>query len=71
VAAEATKGIATMSLKYQKPVSFGRLTTDTIEQARENALQATKFVSGKVNFRTDIGSEFLIQKRIDLINSFQ
>ena len=35
VAAEATKGIATMSLKYQKPVSFGLLTTDTIEQAIE------------------------------------
>ena len=37
VAAEATKGIATMSLKYQKPVSFGLLTTDTIEQAIERA----------------------------------
>ena len=44
---------------------------DTIEQARKNALEATKCISGKVNFRTDIGSEFLIQKRIDLINSFQ
>ena len=33
VSAEATKGIASMSLKYQKPVSFGLLTTDTIEQA--------------------------------------
>ena len=37
VAAEATKGIATMSLKYQKPFSFGLLTTDTIEQAIERA----------------------------------
>ncbi len=37
VAAEATKGIAGMSLKYQKPVSFGLLTTDTIEQAIERA----------------------------------
>ncbi len=37
VAAEATKGIATMSLKYQKPVAFGLLTTDTIEQAIERA----------------------------------
>ncbi len=37
VCAEATKGIATMSLKYQKPVSFGLLTTDTIEQAIERA----------------------------------
>jgi len=37
VAAEATKGIANMSLKYQKPVSFGLLTTDTIEQAIERA----------------------------------
>jgi len=37
VAAEATKGIATISLKYQKPVSFGLLTTDNIEQAIERA----------------------------------
>ena len=37
VSAEATKGIASMSLKYQKPVAFGLLTTDTIEQAIERA----------------------------------
>ena len=37
VSAEATKGITTMSLKYSKPVSFGLLTTDTIEQAIERA----------------------------------
>ncbi len=37
VAAEATKGIANTTLKYQKPVTFGVLTTDTIEQAIERA----------------------------------
>ncbi len=37
ISAEATKGIASMSLKYQKPISFGLLTTDTIEQAIERA----------------------------------
>lgn len=37
IAAEATKGIATVSLKYAKPVAFGLLTTDTIEQAIERA----------------------------------
>ena len=37
ISAEATKGIASMSLKYQNPVSFGLLTTDTIEQAIERA----------------------------------
>ncbi len=37
VAAEATKGIATISLKYDIPVSFGLLTTDTLEQAIERA----------------------------------
>ena len=37
VAAEATKGLAQVGLKYQKPVSFGLLTTDTIEQAIERA----------------------------------
>ena len=37
VSAEATKGIATVSLKYTKPVAFGLLTTDNIEQAIERA----------------------------------
>ena len=37
ISAEATKGIASMSLKHQKPVSFGLLTTDTIEQAIERS----------------------------------
>ncbi|MDD3324169.1 MAG: 6,7-dimethyl-8-ribityllumazine synthase [Sulfurospirillaceae bacterium] len=37
VSAEATKGIASVALKYQKPVAFGVLTTDTIEQAIERA----------------------------------
>ncbi len=37
VAAEATKGVASCALKYQKPVVFGVLTTDTIEQAIERA----------------------------------
>ena len=37
VAAEATKGVATTALKYQKPVTYGILTTDTIEQAIERA----------------------------------
>jgi len=37
VSAEATKGLATVSLKYKKPVSFGLLTTDTIEQSIERA----------------------------------
>ncbi len=37
VSAEATKGIATVALKAAKPVAFGLLTTDTIEQAIERA----------------------------------
>ena len=37
VAAEATKGIATVGLRHGKPVSNGVLTTDTIEQAIERA----------------------------------
>ena len=37
ISAEATKGIATVALKYGKPVSNGVLTTDTIEQAIERA----------------------------------
>jgi len=37
VASEAAKGVAAVSLKEQKPVIFGILTTDTIEQAVERA----------------------------------
>lgn len=37
VSAEATKGIASVSLETGLPVSFGILTTDTIEQAVERA----------------------------------
>ncbi|HEF3808931.1 6,7-dimethyl-8-ribityllumazine synthase [Campylobacter jejuni] len=37
VSAETTKGIANVSLNHNIPVSFGVLTTDTIEQAIERA----------------------------------
>ncbi|MGF0110026.1 6,7-dimethyl-8-ribityllumazine synthase [Clostridium sp. SGI.024] len=37
VCAEASKGIATVSLEYEKTVIFGVLTTDSIEQAIERA----------------------------------
>lgn len=37
VCSEASKGIASVSLSTEKPVIFGVLTTDTIEQAIERA----------------------------------
>ncbi|MCX6151907.1 MAG: 6,7-dimethyl-8-ribityllumazine synthase [Ignavibacteriales bacterium] len=37
IASEVTKGIAQTSLKYGVPVTFGVLTTDSIEQAIERA----------------------------------
>lgn len=37
VSAEVSKGIANVSLKFELPVIFGVLTTDTIEQAIERA----------------------------------
>lgn len=37
VCAEVSKGIASISLEYEKPVIFGVLTTDSIEQAIERA----------------------------------
>ena len=37
VAAEATKGLAHVSLEYGIPMGFGLLTTDNIEQAIERA----------------------------------
>ena len=37
IAAEATKGIAQTALEYKIPVTYGVLTTDTLEQAIERA----------------------------------
>ena len=37
ISAEATKGVANTALKYGKPVTFGVLTVDSIEQAIERA----------------------------------
>ena len=37
ISAEVSKGIATVSLDSEKPVAFGVLTTDTVEQAIERA----------------------------------
>ena len=37
VSAEATKGVATITLKHGKPATFGVLTVDSIEQAIERA----------------------------------
>lgn len=37
VAAEVSKGIATISLETEVPVSFGVLTTDTVDQAVDRA----------------------------------
>ena len=38
VASEVSKGIAAVSLKHALPVTFGILTTDSIEQAIERAV---------------------------------
>jgi 6,7-dimethyl-8-ribityllumazine synthase len=40
VAAEVTKGIATVSLQTGVPVTFGVLTTDSIEQAMERSVES-------------------------------
>jgi len=37
ISAEVTKGLATVGLELEIPISFGVLTTDTIEQAIERA----------------------------------
>jgi 6,7-dimethyl-8-ribityllumazine synthase len=37
ISAEATKGVANVALKYGKPVTFGVLTVDNLEQAIERA----------------------------------
>ncbi|MFT5140756.1 MAG: 6,7-dimethyl-8-ribityllumazine synthase [Lysobacterales bacterium] len=40
VAGECASGLSKVALKYGKPVIFGVLTTDTIEQAMERAAQS-------------------------------
>ncbi len=37
IATEVTKGIASVSLEFEIPISFGIITTDTLEQAVERA----------------------------------
>ena len=39
VSAETTKGVANITLKYAKPVTFGVLTVDNLEQAIERKLE--------------------------------
>ncbi|XVG94878.1 6,7-dimethyl-8-ribityllumazine synthase [Eubacteriales bacterium KG127] len=61
VCAEVSKGIAQVGLKTGKPIMFGILTTDTIEQAIERA--GTK--AGNKGF--DCASGFI--EMVDLINN--
>jgi phosphoribosylamine--glycine ligase len=44
---------------------------DTIDEALSKARLGLATIGGKVAFRTDIGTKALIQKRIDLVNSFK
>ncbi|HKK01380.1 MAG TPA: 6,7-dimethyl-8-ribityllumazine synthase [Desulfuromonadales bacterium] len=60
VSAEVSKGIASVSLDSGIPVSFGVLTTDTIEQAIERA--GTK--AGNKGFEAAVGS-------IEMVNLFK
>jgi 6,7-dimethyl-8-ribityllumazine synthase len=62
VAAEVSKGIASVSLETGKPVIFGVLTTDTIEQAIERA--GTK--SGNKGFDAALSAI----EMIDLLGKF-
>ena len=40
------------------------------QQKRDKAIKGLSYLTGAVDFRTDIGSKELIQSKIDLINSF-
>lgn len=51
VSAETTKGVANITLKYAKPVTFGVLTVDNLEQAIERA--GSK--AGNKGFETMVG----------------
>ena len=62
VAAETTKGIANAAMKSTTPVTFGVLTTDTIEQAIERA--GSK--SGNKGFEAMMG----LIEMIDLYKNF-
>jgi phosphoribosylamine--glycine ligase len=54
-----------LRLSSSRAIAFTAL-APTIEEARLIANQAVAAVSGKIAYRTDIGSQELIQKRIDL-----
>lgn len=63
VCAEVSKGIAQVSLKTEKPVIFGVLTTDSIEQAIERA--GTK--SGNKGFEAGVSAI----EMINLLKNFK
>ncbi|MBF8436802.1 6,7-dimethyl-8-ribityllumazine synthase [Halanaerobiaceae bacterium Z-7014] len=62
VCAEVSKGIATVGLDTEKPVMFGVITTDTIEQAIERA--GTK--AGNKGFEAAVG----MLEMANLLNQF-
>ena len=63
VSAEATKGVANVTLKYGKPVTFGVLTVNSIEQAIERA--GTK--AGNKGFEAMAG----VIELLDLTRNFE
>jgi len=63
VSAEATKGVANVTLKYGKPVTFGVLTVNSIEQAIERA--GTK--AGNKGFEAMTG----VIELLDLTRNFE
>jgi phosphoribosylamine--glycine ligase len=63
---EETETEYILTLSSSRALAFTAL-SDTIEEARQLALQSMQFVSGSIAYRTDIGSKELIQKRINLL----
>jgi phosphoribosylamine--glycine ligase len=59
-----------LKMSSSRALAFTAL-ADTIEEARQIAVQGIQSVSGKIAFRSDIGSSELIQKRIDLVDTFK
>jgi phosphoribosylamine--glycine ligase len=59
-----------LNLTSSRAIAF-TATAETIDLAREKALKGLSYLSGAIDYRTDIGSSELIQSKIDLINSFK
>ena len=66
---EETESEFVLQMSTSRALAFTGV-ADTIEEALQKAKSGLDNLDGDIAYRTDIGTKDLIQKRIDLVNSF-